>query len=311
MARRPVPALGENCYSRAMTRTAPNTADPAAGMPSRSPAARTIARGTDWALSEFVCHSGPQDRPFEEQHAFAAIAAVVEGSFQYRCDSGKALLYPGAFMLGNPGGCYECGHDHSTGDRCIGLQFSAGLFEEISASAAGSHRFRFSAAMLPALKPLIPPLAQLEAMAAQGGSAVEELVFHVAETVIDAVAGGSGRSNAPAAADGRRITRVLQHMEGHSTEPLDLSLLAGIACMSKYHFLRSFRRIVGVTPHQYLLGLRLRRAAGRLLGSAEPISRIAFDAGFGDLSTFNAGFRAQFGTSPSSFRRAHGRLMAA
>ncbi|WP_341914894.1 AraC family transcriptional regulator [Ferrovibrio terrae] len=295
-----------------MAQTAPNPAnqvpdDPAA----RLPTARVIARGADWTLSEFVCRSGPQDRPFEEQHDFAAIAAVVEGSFQYRCDSGRALLYPGAFLLGNPGGCFECGHDHSTGDRCVSLQFTPALFEEIAASAAGSHRFRFTSAMLPALKPLIPPVARLEAMAAEGGSAVEELAFQVAETVIDAVAGGSGMSQAPSHADARRISRVLHHIAAHATEPLDLAQLAGIACMSKYHFLRSFRRSVGVTPHQYLLGLRLRLAARRLLSSTEPVSSIAFDTGFGDLSTFNANFRAQFGTSPGSFRRAHSKLMVA
>lgn len=292
-----------------MAQTAPDTAQLA-------PAARVIAQGEDWALREFVCHSGPQDRPFEERHEFASIAAVVEGSFQYRCDAGRALLYPGAFLLGNPGGCFECGHDHSTGDRCVSLQFTPALFEEIAASAAGASRFRFTAAMLPALKPLIPPLARLEAMARKDGPlAVEELALQVVETVIGALAGGSGLSTAPSPADSRRISRVLKHLEGHAAQsfsgPVDLAALASIACMSKYHFLRSFRRVTGVTPHQYLLGLRLRRAACRLLGTAEPVSAIAYDCGFGDLSTFNAAFRAQFGTSPGGFRRAAVSLTAA
>lgn len=281
------------------------------------PVSRVIARDADWCLSEFTCRAGPQDRSFEEQHAFATIAAVVEGSFQYRCDSGQALLYPGALMLGNPGGCFECGHEHSRGDRCVSLQFNPSLFEEIAASAAGTARFRFTAAMLPALKPLSRPLAELEALAANAPGrnldrmAVEELALQMAETAVDAVAGGNARSNAPSPSDGRRVSRVLGHIEDHAAEPLDLAALAAIACMSKYHFLRSFRRIVGLTPHQYLLGLRLRQAARRLCSSTEPISSIAFDTGFGDLSTFNAGFRARFGTSPGNFRRAHGRLIAA
>lgn len=281
------------------------------------PAARVIARDADWTLNEFVCEAGPQDRPFEERHASVAIAAVLEGSFQYRCDSGRALLYPGAVMLGNFGACYECGHDHGSGDRCVSLQFSPALFEEIAASTAGSSRFRFTAAMLPALKSLHRPMAEMAALAANSPKhtpnrmAVEELAIDMAEAVVEAVAGGNARSVLPSAADSRRISRVLRHIETRSAEPLDLTGLAAVACMSKYHFLRSFRRITGVTPHQYLLGLRLHRAAERLCSSNDPVSAIAWDAGFGDLSTFNAGFRARFGASPGNFRSAHGRLIAA
>lgn len=284
---------------------------------SASPAARVIAREADWTLSEFTCRAGPQDRPFEEQHGAVAIAAVLEGSFQYRCDSGRALLYPGAVMLGNPGTCYECGHDHGTGDRCISFQFRPAFFEEIAASAAGSSRFRFHAAMLPALKPLTRPMAEMAALAANSFArrpnrlAVEELAIDMAEAVVQAAAGGHAHSPAPSAADSRRISRVLRHIETHAADALDLAQLADVACMSKYHFLRSFRRIAGVTPHQYLLALRLHRAAERLCSSSDPISAIAFEAGFGDLSTFNAGFRARFGASPGRFRAAHGRLIAA
>ena len=57
-----------------------------------------------------------------------------------------------------------------------------------------------------------------------------------------------------------------------------------------------------MTPHQFLLETRIRRAAERLLSGAEPVSTIAYDAGFGDLSTFNARFRRQFGRTPSAYR---------
>jgi AraC-like DNA-binding protein len=58
-----------------------------------------------------------------------------------------------------------------------------------------------------------------------------------------------------------------------------------------------------MTPHQFLLSVRMRRAAVRLATTAEPVSAIAFGAGFGDLSTFNARFRDAFGVSPTAYRR--------
>jgi AraC family transcriptional regulator len=72
--------------------------------------------------------------------------------------------------------------------------------------------------------------------------------------------------------------------------------------MSKYHFLRVFRRLAGVTPHQYLISARMRRAALHLASSRRPVLAVALDSGFGDLSTFNNRFRATFGLTPTQYR---------
>ena len=98
-----------------------------------------------------------------------------------------------------------------------------------------------------------------------------------------------------AARDERRIAQVLRHIEDHAAEQLNLDGLAKIAAMSKYHFLRTFQRIVGMSPYQFLLLVRTRRAAVRLVISSETVSTIAFEAGFGDLSSFNKRFRDLFG----------------
>ena len=71
---------------------------------------------------------------------------------------------------------------------------------------------------------------------------------------------------------------------------------------TRYHFLRIFRQVVGVTPHQFLLATRLRQAAMALRSTDDTISGIAFAVGFGDLSTFNAAFRRSLGVSPSADR---------
>ena len=61
-------------------------------------------------------------------------------------------------------------------------------------------------------------------------------------------------------------------------------------------------QVIGMTPHQYVLRMRMHRAAVRLRLSDEPVSTIAFDAGFNDLSTFNRRFRRIMGASPSAYR---------
>jgi AraC family transcriptional regulator len=273
------------------------------GAANATPVERVIAGGKDWRLSELTCHAGPHDRPFEERHGDVAIAAVVAGSFTYSTDSGRSLLHPGAVLLGNSGTCFECAHDHGTGDRCVSFQLSPEYFAEISATAAGSSRYRFPAAMLPVAKHVTPAIVRLESMAyGDLPLRIEEAVASLTATVIAAVSGHIASRGRTSARDERRVAEVVRYMEQYATEPLDLDRLAKVAFLSKYHFLRTFRRTIGVSPYQFLLTLRMRRAALRLIGSSASIASIGFESGFGDLSTFNGHFRELFGMSPRDYR---------
>lgn len=297
MRERPRSRRGKNCY-RARVAVSDVEAP-------KQPALRRIAAGGGLTIHEYVCTAGPRDRPFEEQHSRYTIAAVVSGSFVYKTDGGRGLLVPGSLLLGNPGACYECGHDHSTGDRCVSFQFELQLFEELAASAARSSRFRFPAGQVPANDALLPLLTAVETAAetAQPALQLEELAVAVAERVIGELAGARAAAAAVLARDEQRISEVLRYVEQRLDEPLELDELAAVAGLSKYHFLRTFRSVVGRSPYQHLLLQRMHRAALSLVRTEAPVSSIALDAGFGDLSTFHRRFRAIFGASPKAYRQ--------
>jgi AraC family transcriptional regulator len=276
--------------------------------PTAAPAVRSLWRGREWGVSEYLCTAGPGDSPFEERHEKVAIAAVIAGTFTYRADAGSAVLHPGAFLLGNAAACYECGHEHSHGDHCISFQAAPEYFGEVAASMAGSSRFRFSAPMLPATAGLLPLLARIEARTAFAEPLdIDETAAHLIEAVLGFMSDHPPKPVRVSPRDGRRIGEALRYIELNVADALDLDTLAGVAIMSKYHFLRTFRHVVGMTPYQFLLAMRMRRTAVRLATSTAPVSAIALEAGFGDLSTFNARFRKTFGVSPTAFRR-HRRL---
>src|SRR5215831_16704012 len=111
---------------------------------SRAPMARPIAAGRGWTINDVVCRLGPQNRSEEERFGSATIAVVLDGLFECRSSAGTALLYPGAFFLGNAGACFECGHDHGVGDRCVAFHFDPGFFEEIVASVPRARRMTFT-----------------------------------------------------------------------------------------------------------------------------------------------------------------------
>ena len=254
-------------------------------------------------MHDVVCRAGPSDRPFEERHEGFSISAVVEGSFTYRSDAGDRLLYPGALLLGNNGRCFECGHAHGRGDRCVSLNVREELFGEVAASAASTGRFRFPAASLPPTLASLPIFAMLEALcSAASPHQGDELMLRLIERVIAALAAGRRSPAAPTGREVRRVVEAIRFVESDAARPVQLQDLAAIAGMSKYHFLRVFRRLTGVTPHQYLISARMRRAALGLASSRRPVLDVALDAGFGDLSTFNKRFRATFGLTPTQYR---------
>ena len=160
---------------------------------------RTLAAGDGWSLHEIVCRAGPSDRPFEERHDGFSVSAVVGGNFTYRSDAGHGLLYPGALLLGNNGSCFECGHAHGIGDRCISLNVCEEQFSEVAAAATSTSRFRFSAPSLPPSPKALPIIAHMEALSCAPSSLrSEELALRIIERVIAAMTGdrqSSGRAH--------------------------------------------------------------------------------------------------------------------
>lgn len=250
-----------------------------------------------------VCTWGPGDRPFEEHHGAVSIAVVSAGTFQYRSAVGRELLTPGSLLLGNPGRTFECGHEHAAGDRCVAFSYAPECFERMTARAARSSAGpRFRSARLPPVRRLAPLIARVCAGLAQGGRAAwEELGVELAGQALELVGGVTTSPAAPRGAEAR-VSRVVRRIESRSSAPHPLGELAQEAGLSPYHFLRLFRRLTGVTPHQFLLRLRLRDAALALASGRVRVIEVALDAGFGDLSNFNRAFRSEFGVSPRIYR---------
>lgn len=97
------------------------------------------------------------------------------------------------------------------------------------------------------------------------------------------------------------VAKVSAYVEEHMEEPITLDQLSEHVNVSKYHFLRKFKELTGVTAHAFVMNKRLIRAC-ELLQKGESIANVYQSTGFSDYSVFLRNFKAAFGISPGQYR---------
>jgi AraC family transcriptional regulator len=103
--------------------------------------------------------------------------------------------------------------------------------------------------------------------------------------------------------DVKRLTRVIDYIEAHFTEEIGLSSLAGVACLSEFHFSRLFRMATGLAPHRYVTLRRVQEAQKQLeLHRDSSLVEIALRLGFGSQANFIRVFRKSTGFTPGQYR---------
>jgi len=266
---------------------------------------RTLFSNASMAVYDYRCTAAVGERPFTEQHRSFSLSFVRCGAFGYHSRGESSDLVPGAFLVGYPGDEYQCSHEHVCGDECLSFHFGPALFDSVSDKAA-----LWRAGRVPPVSELMV-LGQLGQAVAEGRSdlGLDEVGMMLVARFVDLVAGQHGgkrklRSQAkPTPHDRRRAIEAAAWIAAHADEPVTLEIAAAQSGLSSFHFLRVFAAALGVTPYQYLIRSRLARAAQMLVEGTKPVTEIALDVGFEDLSNFVRSFHRAAGHSPRRFRQ--------
>jgi AraC-like DNA-binding protein len=101
-----------------------------------------------------------------------------------------------------------------------------------------------------------------------------------------------------------RIRDSKHFMETHFHEPINLNEIAAAACLSRFHYVRQFRRIYGVTPRDFLRDIRI-NAAKILLAEGLDATTVCNRVGYDSLPTFSTAFKKGTGYPPGMFQILH------
>lgn len=262
---------------------------------------RTELKNGPVSIIDYRCTAGPAERPFAEVHQSWSVSYVRKGSFGYRTRGQAFELVAGSVLVGKPGEEFTCTHEHhSCGDECLAFHL-----EPEAADAAGWRADIWRSTGLPPL-PELMVVGELAQAAAEGTSdiGIDEIAWLFPVRVAEVRAGRMQNPQQVGARDRRRAVESALWLDTHAHEEIDLDGAARQAGLSPFHFLRLFAKVIGVTPHQYVVRSRLRHAARQLAAEERPITDVALDVGFADLSNFVRTFYRAAGVSPRAFRKA-------
>lgn len=137
--------------------------------------------------------------------------------------------------------------------------------------------------------------------------AVEELESQILDYLQGLLWGGASeaelkQNEASLGPLGPHYTRVLEYIHTHYSEQMNIDTLASIALQSRFYFIRSFKSVTGLTPYQYVLQLRVKKAMEQLQRSAATVTDISFSLGFSSTSQFYRIFSKIVEMTPEQYR---------
>jgi len=259
-----------------------------------------LARSSLLTILDFRCDATPATPTFVEVHRAHSVSFVRRGSFGCRTRGNAHELVAGALLVGHPGDEFVCSHDHHHGgDECLSFQLSDELVDSLGASSGV-----WQIGALPPLAELMltGELAQLSA-AGNSDIALDEAGIALAARFVELAGSQRPAPRSASARDRRRAVQAALFLDESCARELPLERIAAEVGLTPFHFLRVFKSVLGVTPHQYLVRARLRRAAHLLAHESVAITDIAYAVGFGDLSNFVRTFHRAAGVSPREFRK--------
>ena len=250
---------------------------------------------------------------------------ILKGEEWYGINKRKLAIRPGQFLILNDEQNYSCKID--TMDKVRGLSvffqkdFAAQVFQDTLKSEVELldnpfYKNNEQPEFFQTLNDIDPEL-QLQLVRLISGlenngydDGAEEQLFFLLSYLIktlksdtEKIAGVSAIKPSSKIEIYKRLCIAKDFLHSTFMEKPDLKLLASIACLSVPQLIRQFKSVFKVTPHQYLIQIKLKQAVDLLKNTDKPIHEITWACGFENVSAFCRAFKSAYGFQPLMFRK--------
>jgi AraC-like DNA-binding protein len=238
-------------------------------------------------------------------HLDLHVGLVTEGVQRQRNNGRTEFLRPGSVYLMPPGEIHDGMPEGDSQYTLRTFRLSPELVASVAGDISGTHReAQFAGTLLedPALAGHLLRLHDAMCRSHGAGSldvqtewlTLLEFLFRQTRAVVP--------ENVKGALSPLQWQRVRDYCHSHLAEKITLDELAAQCGLGRFQFLKQFKQTIGMTPHAWLVRLRLERACSLLSRGPQAIAEVAQEVGFYDQSHFNRAFRQAFGVAPSGYQ---------
>jgi AraC-like DNA-binding protein len=228
---------------------------------------------------------------FHEQYS---IGLIVDGALRFSRGRRDYIARAGDITLINPGETHTGEAGHPNGWITRNLLVPVELIRQFARQIEFAHPVATSAVLF------------AELIVAHGDSRAPDRELESECATFDALVALSkphSRRDETRAAPSRSIVRACEFVRDSFRQKITLDAMAAAACLSKFHFVRAFAQQVGISPHAFVVQVRL-HAAVTALKSGAPAGDVATSAGFADQAHFCRAFKRTLGVTPAAYARA-------
>jgi len=266
-----------------------------------------------YQIVDFKCLCNICSLTKPEYNRSLCISFIRKGFFEYRVFNGNQEAHVGRLLISKPGYEHTTRHIDNQPDITTVFEFKKDFFEMLKEHYADCSWFLKNNDIHSILLNcsvdadyLHHRILQYVQSKKASGLQIDEMVMNLLDKVMNTLGHPHNVLSIPENLKKYHLPAIetaQEYIHKHFSENISLQQLSQYCHTSAFHFSRIFKTILNMSPHQYLLGIRLQHAKILITTSANPIGDIAFECGFNSLEHFATAYRQQFKVSPTQHRR--------
>jgi AraC family transcriptional regulator len=271
----------------------------------------TLYTSDFYRINDFKCRCRDCRTSKPEYNNSFSISFVRKGNFLFNIFRNSLDSYTGCVLVTKPEYERTVTHVHTVPDECTIFDFKTSFYKELLEYYGGVQFFKSNdlhstlVKTTPETEFLHHYILHCVLSNQETKLEIDQLVMEVAEKILSNVAPYIPDQSINARLKRNHLTtieRAKAYITAHFTDDVSLTEIADHCHVSPFHFSRIFKTFTLITPHQFLLSIRLKQAELLLKNSTKPVMDVAFSSGFNSIEHFTSAFSNRYKVPPAQFR---------
>lgn len=277
----------------------------------------TLYESDFYRIADFKCRCTDCRTSKPEYSESFCISFVRKGNFFFNVFRHSLDSYSGCVLVTKPGYERTVTHLHTVPDECTIFDFKPTFFAELMDQYKSVRFLRDNDLHSTLLKTNAETeflhFQILQLIFTKSGSKlqIDNMVMEVVDKVLRHITDYNPDHKISTRLKKNHlitIEKAKEYMTRHFTNDISLTEIADYCNVSPFHFSRIFKTFTSISPHQFLLSIRLKNSELLLKETALPVADVAFSSGFNSIEHFTAAFRQKYKSPPARFRVKRGIL---